>query len=579
MAASPLLCFQSGKFLSSPRMRVSPLAALAGCLWLVALPAPAEVINADPSNYRALLRGLKPGDTLNLASGRYPRLYLTGLNGTPDAWITITGPPSGPPAVIAGEEGYNTIEILNSSFLAIETLRIDSHGIPGAFGISAKDGEANRVHNIRIEGNTFVGQNGGQGTVGISTKTPTWGWVIRYNRILGAGTGLYLGHSDGSLPFVAGLIEHNLVKDTIGYNLEIKHQNSIPAIEGMPTGPTSTIIRNNVFIKNDQPSPDGDRPNVLVGGFPPNGAGSLNLYEVYGNYFLHNHREALFQASGRVSLHDNVFVDGPYSYPAVVLMSHVYPLKIAYVYHNTVYTSGRGIHFGTRALIDDAVAGNLIFALTPLSGTIMRQSGNTVDSTANAAAYVKLPSFTAGEMDFYPLPGKCQGAPLDLSLFHTDTDYHLDFNGTPKTQGQGMVVFRGAYAGEADNPGWTLQADIKFPRPPAPSTPPVLVWMEPGSGQAGTTVAVTLTGAGFTPEATVSAGSGVTVSDVMVKSPTQITASVAIAGGALAGIRELTVQQASGSSNALPFRVNSRAGTDTTEPPVRRKPGSNRKSS
>ena len=93
--------------------------------------------------------------------------------------------------------------------------------------------------------------------------------------------------------------------------MEIKDQNSFPDIPGMPGGPTSTIIRNNVFIKNDQPSPDGDRPNVLVSGFPATGAGSLNIYEIYGNYFLHNRREALFQGSGRISLHDNIFIDGP----------------------------------------------------------------------------------------------------------------------------------------------------------------------------------------------------------------------------------------------------------------------------
>ena len=79
----------------------------------------------------------------------------------------------------------------------------------------------------------------------------------------------------------------------------------------MPTEPTSTIIRNNVFIKNDWRSPDGDRPNLLVGGFPRSGTGSQNRYEIYGNFFLHNHREALFQGSGRISLHDNIFVDGP----------------------------------------------------------------------------------------------------------------------------------------------------------------------------------------------------------------------------------------------------------------------------
>ena len=60
---------------------------------------------ADPSNYRARLRNLKPGDTLSLAAGSYTRLYISGLNGTPDAWITIHGPESGPPAVIRGEAG------------------------------------------------------------------------------------------------------------------------------------------------------------------------------------------------------------------------------------------------------------------------------------------------------------------------------------------------------------------------------------------------------------------------------------------------------------------------------------------
>jgi hypothetical protein len=61
------------------------------------------VVSANPSNYQALLATLKPGDTLNLAPGTYPRLNIKGLSGTPDQWITITGPPSGPFAIIIGE--------------------------------------------------------------------------------------------------------------------------------------------------------------------------------------------------------------------------------------------------------------------------------------------------------------------------------------------------------------------------------------------------------------------------------------------------------------------------------------------
>ena len=186
------------------------------------------------------------------------------MNGTEDAWITITGPVSGPPATIVGVSTANTIEIVNSSYVSLENLRIDSRGIPGAFGVSAK-GPDNITHHIRLEGNLFVGQGGGQQTDAISTKVPTWGWVIRLNRILEAGTGLYLGSSDGSAPFVAGVIENNLVMNTTGYNMEIKHQNALDRIPGMPLGPTTTIIRNNVFIKDDRPSPDGDRPTLCSG--------------------------------------------------------------------------------------------------------------------------------------------------------------------------------------------------------------------------------------------------------------------------------------------------------------------------
>lgn len=446
-----------------------PTAGIWLLAFLVTAPATAAELNANPSDYRKILATLKPGDTINLAPGKYSQLTIAGLNGSPDAWITVTGPTSGPPAVITGKAGYNTVEIVNSSYVAIENLRIDSRGIDGAFGISAKGGNRNRTHDIRIEGNTLVGQNGDQQTDGISTKIPTWGWIIRNNQILGAGTGIYLGDSDGTQPFVDGLIENNLIKDTIGYSMEIKDQIFIPEIPGMPTEPTSTIIRNNVFIKNDRPSPDGDRPNLLVGGFPRVGTGSHNLYEIYGNFFLHNHREALFQGSGRISLHDNIFVDGPTDYPAVVLRRQNLPLRVAYLYNNTVYTTERGIYFGTAALDEDAVVGNLVFGATPISGAILNSSDNLAGPLTTAGTYVNSPSFELGSMDFYPRTDKCRGKPIDLRQFKTQADFDRDFNGMPKTQAKG-VVSRGAYAGSGTNAGWRLQAAIKPSNEPAPKT-------------------------------------------------------------------------------------------------------------
>ena len=412
---------------------------------------------ADPTTYQALLSQLAPGDTLHLVAGTYEHFVIRGLNGSPTAWITITGPEAGPPALVQADLGpcCNTVEIIDSSYVIIRNLTIDGRGVDGAFGVSAKDGTSNLVHHITIEGCTFLHHDAGQQNVAISTKTPTWGWVIRRNRIIGAGTGLYLGNSDGTSPFIGGLIEYNLVHDTIGYNMQIKWQKPRPDVPGMPTAPTTTIIRHNVFIKGDRPSPDGDRPNLLVGGFPDTGPGAEDRYEIYGNFFYHNPRESLLQASGRVSIHDNIFVD--VSGIAIRLQNHDLPLKLAYVYNNTIYGASVGINFGSAATQGDAVVGNLIFAATPISGSVTNSVENMTDAVTNAGAYVIAPSLVLGEMDFYPLAGRCQGAALPLSQFAADVDYDKDFNGASKNGG----IFRGAYAGEGANPGWKLSADNK----------------------------------------------------------------------------------------------------------------------
>lgn len=450
--------------------RAHAVAALLGAAAsLVAPNARSADYDADPSSYEALLGTLAPGDTLHLAAGAYPMLQVSNLHGTDSAWITIAGPSSGEPAVIQADSGpcCNTVEIRDSSYLALEHLTVDGMNVDGAFGVSAKDGT---VHHIRIEGCTFLHHDTSQQNVAISTKTPTWGWIIRYNRIIGAGTGLYLGNSDGTCPFVGGLIEHNLVQDTIGYNMQVKWQQPRPTVEGMPTTPSVTVIRHNVFIKTDRESPDGDRPNLLVGGFPDSGAGSEDRYEIYGNFFFHNPRESLLQASGRVSVHDNVLVD--VAGTAMLLQNHDLPLRQAWIYNNTIYAAGTGIQLGSAAPQGDAVVGNLVFASTPIGGSIADQRDNLVDAVANAGAYVANPSLALGEMDFYPLAGQCQGAAMDLSAFSADAAWELDFNGTAK----GGHTFRGAYAGEGENPGWQLDADIKD----ATATPP-----EGGAGGTG----------------------------------------------------------------------------------------------
>lgn len=433
------------------------IASLASAGFLVASPALA--VDADPSTLAAVLPTLVPGDTLNLAAGDYTDgLNITGLNGSDGAWITITGPTSGPAAVFLGNGCCNTVEITDSSYVAIQNITVDGQGIDGVFGVSAKGGADNLVHHIAIEGCTFVGQGASQQTVGISTKTPTWGWRIRGNVIDGAGTGLYLGNSNHEEPFIAGVIEHNLVRNTVGYGMQIKAQNAWPAHPGIPAGPTRTLIRHNVFIKDDTPSPDGARPNLLVGGSADAGAGSDSSTEIYGNLFVHNANESLLQATGRISVHDNVFVDA--SDAAMLLTPHEgFALKRAHVYQNTIYGGQRGIVFSSGASEGDAVLGNLIFAGTPTDGPIASLGDNLGAPVASAAEYVKAPGTSLGAIDLYPLAGKVSGAALDLSPFAGDTAPGCDFNGDVDAR----ATFRGAYAGDGDNPGWALADAIKPP--------------------------------------------------------------------------------------------------------------------
>jgi hypothetical protein len=360
------------------------------------------------------------------------------------------------------------------------------------------------------------------------------------------------------MPFVAGVIENNLVADTIGYNMEIKHQTSLPAIPGMPLEPTVTVVRNNVFIKDDRPSEDGDRPNVLIGPVPFTGPGSLNSYELYGNVFFHNHREALLQAAGRVSVHDNIFVDGPYSYPAIVFRNQYGPVKVAYFYNNTVLTSGRGLYFGHRATLGDGVVGNAIFASTPaISGNVMVQTDNLVDSVENASRYLRKPSFEIGSIDLFPLHDRCQGAPIDLSAFRSDSAFTRDFNGRPKAQSKGAVVYRGAYAADAVNPGWQVQRAFKPPNPPVPSSAIDVVWFSPSGGQAGRRMPMTVVGSNLKDGAVEISGPGVTVSNPDGDA-TELKAFVTIAPDAPAGTRQLVVRTSTGVSGPLAFRVSAR---------------------
>lgn len=425
-----------------------------------------RVLDVGPmDDYRSLLPTLGPGDLLRFAPGDYTLgLPLDGLAGEPNRCILIEGPAVGPRAVFPARPCCNTVSLMDVAWIAIRNLELDGQDLSGVDAVKCESGSA-FAHHVTLE-NLWIHDHAGgnQQTVGISTKCPAWNWVIRRNLILGslgdppAGTGLYLGNSNGESEFVHSLIEHNLVADTIGYGMQIKHQNGRPH-PSMPV-PGKTVIRHNVFVKaNNGSTGDDARPNLLVGHFPLSGPGVDDVYEIYGNLLVQNDSgsEGVFQGTGNVAFYSNLAYNS--LGPGVGLQAHEggVPRDVA-VFRNTVVASSSGISVtnGAGGFVQRVVA-NAVFAATPLIGGT--QSGNTTGTFAQAAGSLNAPTSALRGLDLHPLTGALLGAAVDETGLDVYTDWDRDFNAALR-----LVTRRGAYATDGANPGW-LPALERKPEP------------------------------------------------------------------------------------------------------------------
>ena len=417
---------------------------------LVSVAATASDIIAGPDDYLAAVRALEPGDKLVLRTGIYTNgLPIRYLNGTQDAPIIITGPEAGAPALFPARRNHNTVSIVNSSYITVRHLRLDGQGLP-VDAIKA-EGYSDWAHHIVLEDLVLTGHGANQQIVGISTKCPSWGWIIRRNVITGAGTGIYFGDSNGTKPFFAGLIENNLIVDSIGYNLQIKHQKG-RILQEKPV----TIIRHNVFSKahNASPPPNA-RPNVLVGHWPPDGPGASDRYEIYGNLFYQNPHEALFQGEGNLGLYNNIFINNHGD--AIHIQPHNDIPKTVDIFFNTILAREKGIVVQSAAE-DDAyqqtVSGNAVFAKTPIIGGI--SINNTVALMNDAQKFLIQPSGKPGELDLQPRRNRLRGKPLQTSRLAKYENWNRDFNGFHRD-----ATMRGAYGNRNSIKGWRPRLELK----------------------------------------------------------------------------------------------------------------------
>jgi len=366
----------------------------AGVLCLLSGVTSAADYRVSPDDYRGQIQRLQPGDRLLLEPGDYRQgLPLYNLSGRIDQPIIVEAAnPLAPPRFIA-RPGVNTVSLINVRYLVLRYLELDGRNVR-VDAIKA-EGHSGFADFITLEHLFIHDHAASQQNVGISSKCPALGWVVRKNRIERVGTGMYFGDSDGSDPFVGGLIEANHVSHTLGYNLQIKHQKTRPPDIA---GRHDTMIRYNVFSKQGTlPGPQA-RPNVLLGHFPLAGPGNGDRYLVYGNLFLSNPTEALLQAEGRVALYDNVFIND--SGDAIHIQPHNDVPRDMAIFSNTVLASGMGIQVrrGESTAYRQYVVANVVAASTPLHGG--EATHNVTLAYRRELASVPVPDLTARLLAF-----------------------------------------------------------------------------------------------------------------------------------------------------------------------------------
>ncbi|MBU1664157.1 MAG: right-handed parallel beta-helix repeat-containing protein, partial [Gammaproteobacteria bacterium] len=386
---------------------------------------------------------LRAGDHLLLRAGDYERgLPLHHLAGEPGRPIVIEGEMG---VRFLARPGSSTVSLLDVSHLVIRNLELDGRNLP-VDAVKA-EGHSRYAHYITLENLYIHDHAASQQNVGISSKCPTFGWVVRDNRIERVGTGMYFGDSDGSDPFVAGLIEGNRVSDTTGYNLQIKHQMSRPADLPESDRDHDSVIRHNVFAKETAWPDHAARPNVLIGHAPLDGPGSRDRVLVYGNLFWQNPSEALLQGEGHLAIYNNLFVNSQGH--ALHIQPHNDVPRQVDIFHNTVLARGHGIRVlqreGAPPAWPQRVLRNLVFAAQPISGG--EAGDNLIGGVDSAARYLKKPYTELGQLDLTPrmtLAGEVWPNSLRLDAY---PDSSQDFDGRAR-----MAPVLGACIAEAEMP-------------------------------------------------------------------------------------------------------------------------------
>ncbi len=330
--------------------------------------------------------------------------------------------------MFVGRPGAHTVSLLDCAHVIVRNLVLDGRG--AAVDAVRAEGHARWAHHVTLEGLTIVNHGAGQQNSGISTKCPAWGWVVRGNTIVGAGTGMYFGDSDGSDPFFDSLIEGNRIIDPVGYGIQVKHQHGRPDV-ALGDEASNTVIRRNVIVKSRVAATPGmARPSLLVGHWPLAGPGATDRYLIYGNLLLDNPSEALFQGEGNIALYNNLMFN-PRGEGVRIRPHNHKPREVA-VFNNTIVAAALGIGLtGGEPGYTRLLEHNLVFGNPPIRSEVDGENFSDEYDRARAA-FVRLDPDPA-KLDLTPRAGTASARSDVEAEWRALPGARQDFLGRPRT--------------------------------------------------------------------------------------------------------------------------------------------------
>lgn len=119
-------------------------------IWLMAVQASAQRITdvSDGDALTRLLRQAEPGAILHLAEGDYGPLYIQGVQGAPNDWITIRAEP--------GTVRFSSLDLRNSAFISLDGVTFDYEFAPGD-PLNLRPFQINNSRGIHIINSVFDG--------------------------------------------------------------------------------------------------------------------------------------------------------------------------------------------------------------------------------------------------------------------------------------------------------------------------------------------------------------------------------------------------------------------------------------